>query len=248
MQLAELFSRHSASAVFLEHGRHVFRAYWKHAWVKQYEKGKAFLRNEITSNNLKDFKLKKGLAYLLDARQRFQTILDRFASHQAENLNVHEEFAFLRRISLSVQQGTARIPGIRIQDLRIRRLLEVLLHAGTSIGGWSAKEIHRAVLDRFSLTTEQYPLNSLRYDLRKLKGHGLLEREHKQYRYRLTEKGQRTAILFLLFHQRLCGPVAGSQFDHRPDANHQPKVGRLERAYYKADTAISHIVRLLRAA
>jgi len=232
----------------VEHGRHVFRAYWKHAWVKQYEKGRTFLRHEITSNNLKDFKLKKGLAYLLAARQRFQIILDRFATHQAENLNVHEEFTFLRRIALPVQQGSARIPGIRIQDLRIRRLLEVLLHAGTSIGGWSSKEIHTAVLDRFALTAQQYRLNSLRYDLRKLRGHGLLDRERRQYRYRLSEKGQRTAILFLLFHQRLCGPVAGSQFDHQPDVNHQPKVGRLERAYYKADTAINDIVRLLRAA
>jgi hypothetical protein len=232
----------------VEHGRHVFRAYWKHAWVKQYEKCATFLRNEVTSNNLKDFKLKKGLAHLEQARQRFLTILDRFAGHQAENLNVHEEFAFLRRISLPVQNGTVRTPGIRIQDVRVRRLLEVLLHAGTTLGGWTAKQIHHAVLERFSLTAEQYTINSLRYDLRKLKGHGLLAREAKQYRYRLTEKGQRTAILFLLFHQRLCGPVAGSQFDHQPDASHQPQAGKLERAYYKADAAISDIVRLLRAA
>jgi len=231
----------------VEHGRHVFRAYWKHAWVKQYEKYSRFLRNEITSNNLKDFKLKKGLAHLGEARARFLTILDRFAGHQAENLNAHEEFAFLRRISLPVQHGTVRTPGIRIQDVRIRRLLEVLLHAGAAMGGWSAREIHAAVLDRFSLRESQYNLNSLRYDLRKLKGHGLLGREPQQYRYRLTEKGQRSAILFLLFHQRLCGPVAGSQFGPQPDPQHQP-AGRLERAYYKADTAINDIVRLLRAA
>ena len=231
----------------VEHGRHVFRAYWKHAWVKQYEKYSRFLRNEITSNNLKDFKLKKGLAHLREARARFLTILDRFAGHQAENLNAHEEFAFLRRISLPVQHGTVRTPGIRIQDVRIRRLLEVLLHAGAAMGGWTAREIHAAVLDRFSLRESQYNLNSLRYDLRKLKGHGLLGREPQQYRYRLTEKGQRSAILFLLFHQRLCGPVAGSQFGHQPDPQHQP-AGRLERAYYKADTAINDIVRLLRAA
>jgi hypothetical protein len=232
----------------VEHGRHVFRAYWKHAWVKQYEKYATFLRNEITSNNLRDFKLKKGLAHLGAARERFLTILDRFAGHQAENLNVHEEFAFLRRISLPVQSGAVRTPGIRIEDARMRRLLEVLLHAGTEIGGWSSREIHRKLLDRFSLSPANYDLSSLRYDLRKLKGHGLLERESKQYRYRLTEKGQRSAILFLLFHQRLCGPVAGSQFDHRPDPLHQPKAGRLERAYYKADSAIGNIVRLLRAA
>src|SRR6202030_1250794 len=45
----------------IEHGHHIFRAYFKHAFVKQYEKFSTFLRNEICSNNLSDFRLKKGL-------------------------------------------------------------------------------------------------------------------------------------------------------------------------------------------
>jgi len=232
----------------IEHGQHVFRAYWKHAWVKQYEKYSTYLRNEVTSNNLRDFKLHKGLAYLGQVRTRLLEVLDRFAGQQAENLNVHEEFGLLRRIALPVVEGTCRTPGIRIQDVRMIRLLEVLLHAGTAIGGWSSRQIHAAVLDRFTLTASRYPLNSLRYDLRKLKGHGLLEREAGRYAYRLTDKGQRVAILFLLFHQRLCGPVAGSQFQHPPQENHRPKQSKLEQAYYNADRAIDQIVNLLRAA
>jgi hypothetical protein len=232
----------------IEHGQHVFRAYWKHAWVKQYEKYSTFLRNEVTSNNLRDFKLAKGLAHLGQVRTRLLEVLDRFAAHQAENLNVHEEFALLRRIALPVANGKVRTPGIRIQDVRISRLLEVLLHAGTDMGGWSSKQIHAVVLDRFGLSQQRYPLNSLRYDLRKLKGHGLLERPAGRYAYRLTGKGQRVAILFLLFHQRLCGPVAGSQFQHRPDESHRPRQSKLERAYYNADRAIDQIVTLLHAA
>jgi hypothetical protein len=232
----------------IEHGQHVFRAYWKHAWVKQYEKYSTFLRNEVTSNNLRDFKLAKGLAHLGQVRTRLLQVLDRFAAHQAENLNVHEEFALLRRIALPVTDGGVRTPGIRIQDVRIIRLLEVLLHAGTDVGGWSTKQIHTVLLDRFGLNDPTYPLNSLRYDLRKLKGHGLLERLPGRYTYRLTDKGQRVAILFLLFHQRLCGPLAGSQFQHRPDESHRPCHSNLERAYYNADRAIDQIVTLLRAA
>lgn len=129
-----------------------------------------------------------------------------------------------------------------------RRLLEVLLHAGTEIGGWSSREIHHAVLERFSVAGTQYDLSSLRYDLRTLKEHRLLGREPRHYPYRLMGKGQRSPVLFLLFHQRLCGPVAGSQFGHPPNPLHQPKAGRLESAYYKADAAIGNIVRLLRAA
>ncbi len=54
----------------IEHGHHVFRAYWKHAFLKQYEKFSRFLRNELCSNNLRDFGLKKGLDHLDAVRQK----------------------------------------------------------------------------------------------------------------------------------------------------------------------------------
>jgi hypothetical protein len=33
----------------IEHGHHVLRAYWKHAFLKQYEKFRRYLRNELVS-------------------------------------------------------------------------------------------------------------------------------------------------------------------------------------------------------
>src|SRR6266478_4142524 len=39
-------------------------------------------------------------------------------------------------------------------------------------------------------------LNQLRYDLRKLKGHGLLQRDGSRYAYRLTPKGVQVGLLF----------------------------------------------------
>jgi hypothetical protein len=43
----------------VEHGHHVFRAYFKSGFLKQHEKVSTFLRNELVSNNLKDFRLRK---------------------------------------------------------------------------------------------------------------------------------------------------------------------------------------------
>jgi hypothetical protein len=90
-------------------------------------------------------------------------------------------------------------------------------------------------------------LNQLRYDLRKLKGHGLLERDGARYAYQLTSKGVQVALLFLFFHKRLCGPLANSRFHHQPDPDHRPN-SKLEAAYLKADAAIQSIVDLLAAA
>jgi hypothetical protein len=157
----------------IEHGHHVFRAYLKNAFLKQYEKFSTFLRNELVSNNLADFRLKKGLDHLDAVRERCQTITDRFAGFQAQWLNVHVDFPLLQRLALPITIGAVRYPGIKIHDPRVIRLLEVLLHGGTHVGGWTAKQIHHAVLATFHLSDSAYRLNQLRYDLRKLKGHGL---------------------------------------------------------------------------
>jgi len=230
----------------LDHGHHVFRAYWKNAFVKQYEKFAVFLRNEVCSNNLSDFRLKKGIDHLDAVRKRFQELTDRFATHQAQWLNVHVDFPLLQRIALPVEIGAVRYPGLKIHDPRLIRLFEVLLHGGNLLAGWNSRQVHQAVLATFRLTEKQYGLNQLRYDLRRLKGHGLVERAGKRYAYRLTAKGVDVALLFLFFHKRLCGPLAHSRFHHRPSPDHKPH-SKLEVAYYKADRAIEDIVLLLAA-
>ena len=98
----------------------------------------------------------------------------------------------------------------------------VLLHGGPQIGGWTARQIHQAALDTFDRSENTYRLNQLRYDLRKLKGHGLIERDGSRYAYRLSPKGIQVALLFLFFHKRLCGPLANSRFHHRPDPQYPP--------------------------
>jgi hypothetical protein len=231
----------------IEHGHHVFRAYFKSAFLKQYEKFSTFLRNELCSNNLSDFGLKKGLDHLDAVRQTFQAVTDRFAGFQAQWLNVHVDFPLLQRIALPIAIGSVRYPGIKIHDTRIIRLCEVLLHGGTHAGGWTANQIHQAVLTTFHLSDKSYGLNQLRYDLRKLRGHGLIERDGTRYAYRLTLKGVQVALLFLFFHKRLCGPLANSRFHHEPDAKHRPQ-SQLEAAYHRADKAINQIVGLLAAA
>ena len=122
-----------------------------------------------------------------------------------------------------------RCDGFTCLDLREHRFFEIVDRATT-----------------FDLSDTAYRLNQLRYDLRKLKGHGLLQRDGSRYAYRLTPKGVQVALLFLFFHKRLCGPLANSRFHHRPDPQHQP-ASKLEAAYHRADKAIQQIIDLLAA-
>lgn len=159
----------------------------------------------MCSNNLADFGLKKGLSHLEPVRKKFLQVTGRFAGFQAQCLNVHVDFPLLQRLALPITVGTAKLPGIKIHDTRMIRLMETLLHGGTTVGGWRAKDIHAVVLTAFGIAADRYGLNQLRYDLRKMKAHALLERDRQTYAYRLSGKRTKVALMFVHCHKELCG-------------------------------------------
>jgi len=156
------------------------------------------------------------------------------------------DFPLFQRVALPIPCGAGKIPGIKIHDTRMLRLMEVLLHAGTKVLGWRTADIHQAILATFHLASHNYTLTQLRYDLRKMKAHGLLERDGRRYAYRLTDKGTRVALLFVLSHKRVCGPLANSLFHRRPAPTAKP-LSKIEAAYYKADRSIDQVIQLLAA-
>ena len=229
----------------VEHGHHVLRCYAKNAVLRMYEKFSTFLRVEALSNNLRDFGLNKSLENLAAVRHTLGAVTDRFAAFEAQALDVRVDFPLFQRLALPIPCGRTRVPGIKIHDTRMLRLMEVLLQGGTTVVAWRTADLHQALLTSFSLPAERYTLTQLRYDLRKMKAHGLLERDGRRYASRLTPKGVRVALLFVLFHTRVCGPLANSLFDRRPHTTQS--ASKLEAAYQKADQSIQRVIDLLAA-
>jgi hypothetical protein len=124
--------------------------------------------------------------------------------------------------------------------------MEVLLHSSSQIHGWRTAHLHHALLTTFDIAATRYTLTPLRYDLRKMKAHGLIERDGQRYAYRLTDKGNKGTLLFVLFHKRVCGPLANSLFNRSPEPTYAPAT-KIEAAYRKADRSIEHILELLAA-
>ena len=230
----------------LDHGHHVLRIYCKSLVARTYEKFGTFLRVEVCVNRLKDLGLNKGLEQLPALREKLIAVTDRLAGVEADLLNVHVDFPLFERLAKPVVAGRTKLPGIKIHDTRMLRLMEVLLHGGSQLAGWRTAQLHTAVLQVFGITPTAYSLTQLRYDVRKLRAHGLLERQGRTYSYRLTTKGVKVAALFVLFQKRVCGPLANTLFHHRPTKT-ASLPAKIEAAYHEADVAIQNVIDLLAA-
>ena len=102
------------------------------------------------------------------------------------------------------------------------------------------------VLGQCSLKQKDYTLHQIRYDLRKLRLHALIERIPHSHAYRFTQKGYKLALLLIQLRKRIYGPVAFGILRHRPVPQHQPD-SAFERVYQKIDDDFDEALSLLAA-
>ncbi len=127
-----------------------------------------------------------------------------------------ETFSLAAAIALPISLGSVRYPGINIQETLLITLMEVLLHGGTHVDSWTAKEIHEVVLTTFGLSEKRYRLNRRRHICASSKDTACWSRT--DHAIPTASRQRASALLFLFFHKRLCGPLANSRFHHQPDA------------------------------
>ena len=190
-----------------DEGFPVLRAYYKSSYVKQYEKGDRLLRTETCLNDTYHVGIGRKLHNLPEVKEHLAATTDRYLAQQAELLDSTVDTGALAKLAEPLITGKRRVPGIKLHDDRVIRLLETLLHSGGLVGDWTTRELHEHVLRRHRLSEQDYTLGQLRYDLGKLRAHGLAERLGTSRRYRLSRDGVRLGALLVKVRTRLLGPM-----------------------------------------
>jgi hypothetical protein len=188
-------------------GHPVLRAYYRTSLVKQYEKAETLLRTETCINDPYHLDVGRRLENLPTLVERMAETNRRFLDAQAELLASTVDQGELARLAQPVYVGRRRVPGLRLQDDRLIRLLDVLLHPGTFVADWTTRDVLARLVARHRLTDADYRPSQLRYDLGKLRAHGLVERLGRSRRYRLTARGLKLGVLLVKLRTRLLGPL-----------------------------------------
>ena len=221
-------------------GQPILRSYYGSSFVKQDEKGDRLLRTETCVNNTHDLGIGRRLENLPALRDRMATTNTRYLETQAELLASTVDAGDLAALGQPVVVGQRRVPGLKLEDDRVIRLLEALLHPGTFVADWTTREAHARLLTRHRLAEADYRLGHLRYDLGKLRAHGLVERLGTRRRYRLTARGLKLGVLLVKLRTRLLGPLVSLATAPAPRRASRSS-SAVEAAFRQVDTALDHL-------
>jgi hypothetical protein len=221
-------------------GQPILRSYYGSSFVKQYEKGDRLLRTETCINTTYDLGIGRRLENLPALHERMRTTTTRYLEAQADLLASTVDCGALASLARPVVVGTRRVPGLKLEDDRVIRRLEVRLHPGSFVADWTSREVHARLLARHRLTESDSRLTQLRYDLGKLRAHHLVERLGTSRRYHLTARGLKLGVLLVKLRTRRLGPLASLASDGRPSRPTRT-TSEVEAAFHHVDTALDHL-------
>jgi hypothetical protein len=191
------------------------QAHYKHSKVKQYFKEGRALRTETTINDPNDF----GVGRLLTTENWDRLLAigrdvnDRLLAHELAACDcVPDPQTFTRLVSPSTQDGLPA-PALRFGDPRVMALLACLCtftHLFAGLTNRSLRELMAALLPG-------YTAGQMTYDLRRLRGKGLIQRIPRSHRYELTEPGRRIAVFFTKTYTRILVPGLAELDPRLPD-------------------------------
>ena len=191
----------------------VIRSHYKNGFIKQYVRDDSNLRTEPATNNVTDYGVGKALENLPELKGKLSAIIDRYHDVQQDILESFVDRGQLQSlIQPTVLPNGKRIPGLKLDHPRQLALMHALVRFSHLVAqdSFSTAEVHADTAEALDLTTAQYTLGSLRYDLSKLRAKGLVQRLSKSRRYRLTADGYRICVVYLKLFEKLYAPLTSA--------------------------------------
>ncbi|HXJ95093.1 MAG TPA: hypothetical protein VMT20_19815, partial [Terriglobia bacterium] len=109
----------------------------------------------------------------------------------------------------TIRENGKRIPGLKLDHPRQLALMHALVRFAHIAAGSTFKtpELYPHVCAALGVTSDQYSLASLRYDLSKLRAKHVVEKVPHSRRYRLRPEGYSICLVFLKLFERIYAPL-----------------------------------------
>ena len=110
-----------------------------------------------------------------------------------------------------------RAPALRFADANVQALLNALLLFVFVARGFTNKDLRQAFAVMLGRRPEDISPGRMSYELRRLRLHGLIQRQSKTHRYHLTDDGLRTALFYTRVYARILRPGMAPPIPQAPE-------------------------------
>jgi hypothetical protein len=205
---------------------------YKSSRIKQYFKEGRALRTETTINDTGDFDIGRRLVNLPALREVGFQANRRLLNVQKASQDCMVGEAAFRAITSPKQVGQQRASALPYGDARVLVLFQVLLMFRLLPRGFRNKELREHLAPLLGKDPNTCTQGQMTYQLRRLRLHGLIERQPGTHRYSVTDAGMHLSLFFTRSYARVVRPSLGEVIP-----NPLPQETPLQQAFAQVDQA-----------
>jgi len=223
----------------------IFKVHAGALTLKRYAKGERVLRSEVIVHNVKRLKRGNALARWVAVLTHLNEVLTRFL----EVLQCADAAALGDDTYESLPQpstlGAARVAGIDLASARLAAVMESVVALSAQPGGFTSGALAATVPQRLRVPAEAYQPRQAAYDLRKLRGKGLVSKLGNGRRYQASAAGLRTPVALGLLREKVLKPVLRTRNLQAPPPRSDNPV---DHHYYHLRQELRRLLRTLKIA
>jgi hypothetical protein len=185
----------------------LFKVHFGLVTLKGYTKGEHVLRFEAIVHNARALgcgrvleKFPEIVARLAGMVERFTTMLDCVDIGFLPDRTLEE-------LPVPSQIGATRVGGVDLNKARMRNALAAVTALAVAPDGFTVAEFAARVHATTGQTDDDYTTRQAAYDLRKLRGKGLVVMPGRSRRYQVPEDAARTITALTVLREQVIGPI-----------------------------------------
>jgi hypothetical protein len=211
----------------LEYGLSVYKVHFGNLTLKAYTKSERVLRFEAVVHNTRDLGCGRMIERFPDIVARLTAMLERFMTTLDCVDAAFISDQTLDQLPLPAQVGRTRVGGVDINRPRTRTALAAVLALASSPTGFTVAELTTKARAMTGHAPSDYTVRQAAYDLKKLRGKGLITKLGRMRRYHVQPPAMRAiAALFILRDHVIAPILAGVR---------SPRLGRKPATWTAAD-------------
>ena len=181
----------------------IFKIHFGKLTLKLYDKGKRVLRAEVVVHNAKELKCKRSVSNFEEIVSKLKIIMNSFMDNLCyTHVSLLRDGSF-EQLTKPSKTGVQRLAGIDINKRRNVAVMECVLSLAIKPNGYTANDVTTLMKERLDKKlAKDYTPATAAYDIRKLRGKGLVVKTEKSRKYKTTKKGTDTIIAVLVLTQK----------------------------------------------